>query len=106
MRPFFDESRAFYWLIKGRIDQGIPENPRLEQTFVVTKKAIFHYPIGQVLLVCNDDFEALMYAKILDYSQADELTKVTCQVVRLLAEAEQSALTLHLQTTASLCQSA
>ncbi|MCA9835678.1 MAG: hypothetical protein KC422_02140 [Trueperaceae bacterium] len=103
MRPFFDEKRQFYWLIKGRYDQGIAQNPKIGETFTVEKKALFHYPVAQVLPVCTDDFEALMYARVLSYKQTSSSTLVTCQVIKLLTQEEKTALTKYLQTTAQLC---
>jgi hypothetical protein len=106
-RPFHDEHTNIYWLLKGRPNQGVPEHPVVGQTFTPEKTALFNYPVGQVLLVCNDDFETVAYAKVLAFEhEADkastELTRVHCQIVKTLTSEEQESLTHYLQTTREL----
>jgi hypothetical protein len=101
-RPFYDEATNLYWILKGRSEQGIPENPEVGQTFILEKAALFTYPIGQVLLVCNDDFEAIAYAKVLSSEQDSNMTRVHCQIVKMLGVAERTSLTHYLQTTQKL----
>jgi hypothetical protein len=101
-RPFYDTTTQLYWVFKGRTDQGIPSEPRVGQLFTLEKHAIFNYPIGQVLLVCNDDFEALAYAKVLGCKQHDDLTRVQGEIVKTLEPEEKTYLTTHLQTTQRL----
>ncbi len=101
-RPFYDNATNLYWILKGRTDQGIPSEPRVGQLFTLEKHAIFNYPIGQVLLVCNDDFEALAYAKVLGCKQQDALTRVQGEIVKTLESEEKQALTQHLLITQQL----
>jgi hypothetical protein len=104
LRPFFDAPTNLYWVLKGRTDQGIPDKPQQGQTFTLIKQALFNYPVGQVLLVCNDDFEALAYAKVLSVEQLEGTTRVLAQIVKTLEPHEQTALTHHLQTTARIME--
>jgi hypothetical protein len=99
LRPFYDETTNLYWLLKGRTDQGIPERLEVGQKFTLEKAALFNYPVGQVLLVCNDDFDALAYAKILAFEQNNNVTRVHCQIVKTLSSEERQALTTYLHTT-------
>ncbi len=101
-RPFYDAVTNLYWILKGRTEQGIPERPEVGQRFTLEKAALFDYPVGQVLLVCNDDFEAAAYAKVLSFEQNDKMTRVHCQVVKELNKQEQQLLTRHLQLTQKL----
>jgi hypothetical protein len=101
-RPFYDETTNLYWVLKGRSDQGIPEKPEVGQQFALEKTALFNYPVNQVLLVCNDDFEALAYAKVLSFEQEENRTRVHCQIVKTLNSEEKQALTNYLQTTQQL----
>jgi hypothetical protein len=101
-RPFFDEQTRLYWILKGRTEQGIPERPEIGQMFRLEKAALFNYPIGQVLLVCNDDFEAIAYAKVLSFEQDSTVTRVQCQIVKGLSSKEKQTLTTYLQTTQQL----
>jgi hypothetical protein len=116
-RPFYDEAVRLYWILKGRTEQGIPKNPEVGQRFTLEKAALFTYPVGQILLVCNDEFEALTYAKILSFEQTVEgiassevssleqekdATRVHCQIVKTLTSEEQISLSNHLQTTRQL----
>jgi hypothetical protein len=102
IRPFYDETKNLYWILKGRTEQGIPERPEVGQRFVLEKAALFRYPMGQVLLVCNDNFEALAYAKVLSFEQDAATTRVHCQIVKALTIEEQLSLSKHLQTTQQL----
>jgi hypothetical protein len=102
MRPFYDETINLYWILKGRTEQGIPERPEVGGVFVLEKAALFRYPAGQVLLVCNDDFEATAYAKVLAFEQDAKTTRVHCQIVKTISSEEQQALTHYLQTTQQL----
>jgi hypothetical protein len=102
IRPFYDEQTNLYWLLKGRTDQGIPELPEVGQTFTLEKAALFTYPVGQILLVCNDDFEAIAYTKVLSFEQDAKTTRVHCQIVKTLTAEEQLSLSHHLQTTQQL----
>jgi hypothetical protein len=102
LRPFFDEATNLYWLLKGRTEQGIPESPEVGHTFTLKKAALFNYPVDQVLLVCNDDFEAIAYAKVLSFEQDIEMTRVKCQIVGTLTTEEQKSLTQYLQITHKL----
>jgi hypothetical protein len=101
-RPFYDEATNLYWILKGRTDQGIPERLEVGQTFALEKTALFNYPVNQVLLVCNDDFEALAYTKVLSFEQDTNKTRVHCQIVKTLDGQEKLALTNYLQTTQQL----
>jgi hypothetical protein len=101
-RPFFDEQTNLYWILKGRTEQGIPGHPEVGQRFVLEKTALFNYPMGQVLLVCNDDFEAQAYAKVLSFEQDSNMTRVNCQIVKTLTEQEKLPLSHYLQTTLHL----
>jgi hypothetical protein len=101
-RPFYDEKTNLYWILKGRYSQGIPENSEVGQKFTLEKAALFNYPVNQVLLVCNDDFEALTYAKVLSLEQDINKTRVHCQIVKTLSTEERQALTNYLQTTQQL----
>ena len=101
-RPFYDNATNLYWILKGRTDQGIPSEPRVGQLFTLKKYALFNYPIGQVLLICNDDFEALAYAKVLGCKQYDDLTRVQGEIVKTLEPEEKQVLTEYLQTTQQL----
>jgi hypothetical protein len=101
-RPFYDEATNLYWILKGRIEQGIPEQPQLGQPFTLEKAAIFHYPIGQVLLVCDDDFEATAYAKVIAYKHRDGVTRVSAKIVKTLDDQERLELSNHLQTVGKL----
>ncbi|MGL4610633.1 MAG: hypothetical protein ACRCYY_13295 [Trueperaceae bacterium] len=102
IRPFYDATTHLYWILKGRAEQGIPERLKVGQMFTLEKTALFNYPSHQVLLVCNDDFVALAYARVLSFEQSDELTRVHCEVVKTLEPLEQHHLTQHLQTTQKL----
>jgi hypothetical protein len=102
LRPFYDTATNLYWILKGRTEQGIPECPEVGQLFTLEKAALFNYPIGQVLLVCNDDFEAIAYAKVLLFEQHSNMTRVHCQIVKTLSSEEQTSLTNYLQTTQQL----
>lgn len=116
-RPFYNEESNLYWILKGRVEQGVPEHPKVGQTFTLEKAALFNDPVDQVLLVCNDDFEAVAYAKVLSFEQGFEvvahpeispleqkkdLTRVHCQIVKPLSTKEPTSLTQHLQTTQQL----
>lgn len=101
-RPFHDTVTNLYWILKGRTEQGIPAEPRVGQLFTLEKHAIFNYPMGQVLLVCNDDFEALAYARVLGCKQHDALTRIQGEIVKTLEAEEKQALTHYLQTTQHL----
>ena len=103
-RPFYNEQANLYWILKGRIEQGIPERSGVGQTFVLEKTAIFHYPIGQVLLVCNDNFEAVAYAKVIAYEHRDGVTRVSAIIVKTLSSQERLELSKHLQTTSKLAK--
>jgi hypothetical protein len=101
-RSFYDTTTQLYWVFKGRTDQGIPAEAKVGQLFTLEKRALFHYPVGQVLLVCDDDFNALAYAKVLGYKQHDDLTRVQGEIVKTLEPIEQQALTQHLHTIKDL----
>jgi hypothetical protein len=102
LRPFYDEQTKLYWLLKGRTEQGIPERAEVGEKFTLEKAALFNYPVGQVLLVCNDDFEAFAYAKVLAFEQKASKTQVHCQIVKTLTSEEQTFLSHYLQTTQHL----
>ena len=72
------------------------------QLFTLEKHALFNYPVGQVLLLCNDDFEALAYAKVLGCKQQDALTRVQGEIVKTLEPEEKQVLTQHLLITQHL----
>jgi hypothetical protein len=76
IRPFYDVATNLYWVLKGRTDQGIPDKPQEGQAFTLIKQALFNYPTGQVLLVCDDNFQAIAYAKVLSFEQLDSMTRV------------------------------
>jgi regulatory protein YycI of two-component signal transduction system YycFG len=101
-RPFYDEATTLYWILKGRTEQGIPEHPEIGQTFTLEKAALFNYPIGQVLLVCNDDFETIAYAKVSSFEQDSNVTRVHCKIVKTLTAEEKLSLSNYLQTTQQL----
>jgi hypothetical protein len=101
-RPFYDEVTNLYWILKGRYTQGIPEHPEIGQKFTLEKAALFSYPVNQVLLVCNDDFEATAYAKVLSFEQQENVTRAHCQIVKTLDSQEKQELTKHLQTVQKL----
>lgn len=101
-RPFYDDATNLYWILKGRTEQGIPERPEVGQTFTLEKAALFNYPLGQVLLVCDDDFRALAYARILSFEQDAKVTRVSAIIVKTLNSQEQQELTKHLQTIQKL----
>lgn len=102
LRPFYDEQTSLYWILKGRTEQGIPERPEVGQTFRLEKAALFNYPIGQVLLLCNNAFETIAYAKVLSFEQHSNTTRVNCQIVKTLSNEERQALSTYLQTTQQL----
>jgi hypothetical protein len=102
LRPFYDEQTKLYWLLKGRTEQGIPERLKVGEKFTLEKTAPFNYPTGQVLLVCNDDFDVLAYAKVLSFEQEAKMTRVRCQIAKTLNSEEQQALTTYLRTTQQL----
>jgi CHASE3 domain sensor protein len=104
LRPFYDAATNLYWILKGRTEQGIPELPEVGQIFTLEKAALFAYPAGQVLLVCNDDFEATAYAKVLSFERGKDLTRVHCKIIKTLNSEEKQALTNYLQTTQQLMQ--
>ncbi len=102
IRPFFDAQTNLYWVLKGRSEQGVPERPEVGQTFTLEKAALFSYPIGQVLLVCDDNFEATAYAKVLSFEQDANVTRVIATIVKTLSSQEKQELTKHLQTVQKL----
>lgn len=104
LRPFYDTETNLYWILKGRTDQGIPDKPQIGQVFTLVKQALFKYPIGQVLLVCDDDFQALAYAKVLAFEHLETSTRVQAQIVKTLEPTEQTFLTQHLQTLKHLTE--
>lgn len=101
-RPFYDPTTNLYWVLKGRSDQGIPTEFRVGQRFTLEKQALFNYPLNQVLLMCNDDFEALAYARVLGSKQHEALTRVQAEIVKTLEPQEKISLTNYLQTTQQL----
>jgi hypothetical protein len=101
-RPFYDEQTNLYWVLKGRTEQGIPEHPEVGQTFTLEKAALFTYPIDHVLIVCDDDFRAIAYAKVLSFEQDKNTTRVHCQIVKTLTLEEQLSLSHYLQITQQL----
>jgi hypothetical protein len=101
-RSFYDTTTQLYWVFKGRTDQGIPAEAKVGQLFTLEKRALFHYPVGQVLLVCDDNFNALAYAKVLGYKQHDDLTRVQGEIMKTLEPDEQQTLTQHLLTIKDL----
>ncbi len=102
IRPFYDDATNLYWILKGRYSQGIPERPEVGLAFTLEKAALFDYPLNQVLPVCNDDFEAIAYAKVLSSKQDVGLTRVHCPIVKTLTLEERASLTAYLQTTQHL----
>jgi hypothetical protein len=101
-RPFYDAVTQLYWIFKGRNDQGIPSEPKVGQLFTLEKRALFHYPVGQVLVVCDDDFKAVAYARVLGYKQHDGLTRVQGEILKTLESDEQQTLSQHLHTIKEL----